>query len=322
MTRFRDTLEFWPTIVAAAAQRDISIEIVEKDYWVTETLRVLAADFPDDFVFKGGTSLSKGYRCVQRFSEDVDVLVLPGDRGRSEVERLMKRMVNAVADQVGMTHGERNRGRGLHHNEHLIYPSGFEGKRALAPDVFLEMGVRGEDDPTHEIRSIQSMLAEQLDNTPSFDASAYDDLSSFPVPTLHPARTLVEKVLLLHSTVATGGWSGEESSERPTRVGRHYYDIYELLGIDEVRTWLSDRPAFLAVVASHESINREWFDNDIPPRPDGGYADSDAFLSASPGNARLATFYKSAMRELHFVSDGWPSWSEVMDRIQEARLLL
>ena len=51
-------------------------QFVEKDYWVTQTLRILYEDYPGHFIFKGGTSLSKGFGLIERFSEDVDVLVV------------------------------------------------------------------------------------------------------------------------------------------------------------------------------------------------------------------------------------------------------
>jgi len=60
--RFTDLAEFGPTLDAAAERLGISPTAVEKDYWVSEVLRVLSRDFDGDFVFKGGTSLSKGYR--------------------------------------------------------------------------------------------------------------------------------------------------------------------------------------------------------------------------------------------------------------------
>jgi predicted nucleotidyltransferase component of viral defense system len=56
---FRDTREFGPTLDAVAEQLGISSTAIEKDYWVSEVLRVLARDFDRDFIFKGGTSLSK-----------------------------------------------------------------------------------------------------------------------------------------------------------------------------------------------------------------------------------------------------------------------
>ena len=101
MPRFRDSGEFGPTLDAAAERIGISATAVEKDYWVSEVLRVLARNFAGDFIFKGGTSLSKGYRIVERFSEDIDILVLPGGRGRGTTDRLMKDMGHAAAAGIG-----------------------------------------------------------------------------------------------------------------------------------------------------------------------------------------------------------------------------
>ena len=97
MANYRDRPDFAATNDAAAERLGISAAIVEKDYWVTQALRILARDFAEDFIFKGGTSLSKGYRLVERFSEDIDVLVLPGDRSRGANDRLMKEMGEAAA---------------------------------------------------------------------------------------------------------------------------------------------------------------------------------------------------------------------------------
>jgi hypothetical protein len=70
VARFADLAEFGPTLDAAAERLSISPTALEKDYWVSQVVRVLSRDFAGDFVFKGGTSLSKGYRLLERFSED------------------------------------------------------------------------------------------------------------------------------------------------------------------------------------------------------------------------------------------------------------
>jgi predicted nucleotidyltransferase component of viral defense system len=62
MARFADSGEFGPTLDAVAERLGISPIAVEKDYWISQVLRVLGRDFDGDFVFKGGTSLSKGSR--------------------------------------------------------------------------------------------------------------------------------------------------------------------------------------------------------------------------------------------------------------------
>jgi predicted nucleotidyltransferase component of viral defense system len=74
--------------------------IVEKDYYVTETLRILADTAPDKSIFKGGTSLAKGWRLIERFSEDVDIfldpLVFKPPLGKNAIDRELKRLRDAV----------------------------------------------------------------------------------------------------------------------------------------------------------------------------------------------------------------------------------
>ena len=57
--------------------RKLRPAIIEKDYYVTEALRLIAAVAPDKIIFKGGTSLAKGWNLIQRFSEDIDIFLDP-----------------------------------------------------------------------------------------------------------------------------------------------------------------------------------------------------------------------------------------------------
>ncbi len=103
MARFRDADEFGPTVDAAAERLRISATAVEKDCWVSQVLRILADEFDGSFIFKGGTSLSKAYEIIECVSEDIDVLLLPGGRGRSAVDTLMRKMSASAATGVDGT---------------------------------------------------------------------------------------------------------------------------------------------------------------------------------------------------------------------------
>lgn len=67
--------DFVDLLVTVGEATGAGAAIVEKDYWVTEALRLIAASFGAGVVFKGGTSLSKAWDLIQRFSEDIDLLV-------------------------------------------------------------------------------------------------------------------------------------------------------------------------------------------------------------------------------------------------------
>jgi hypothetical protein len=141
--RFRDGDEFGPTLDVVAERLDISATAVEKDYWVSEVLRTLIVTFPDDFIFKVGTSLSKAYGIIERFSEDIDVLVLPGERGRGAVDKLMKAMGDAAATGVGGEASGAGAETGRHRAYTVTYPATREPTALIATSVLLEMGIRG-----------------------------------------------------------------------------------------------------------------------------------------------------------------------------------
>ena len=69
--------DFDQVILQAAEHFQLRPGIIEKDYYVTEVLRIIAAAAGDKVIFKGGTSLSKGWNLIQRFSEDIDIFLDP-----------------------------------------------------------------------------------------------------------------------------------------------------------------------------------------------------------------------------------------------------
>ena len=85
MTRLRDEQELEALCERAGEILDIPTGVVEKDYWVVQALRALQANHPDEFIFKGGTSLSKGFQLIERFSEDIDILVRDRDGDTNKV---------------------------------------------------------------------------------------------------------------------------------------------------------------------------------------------------------------------------------------------
>jgi Nucleotidyl transferase AbiEii toxin, Type IV TA system len=69
--------DFDQAILQTAERFQLRPAIIEKDYYVTEALRIIAAAAGDKVIFKGGTSLSKGWNLIQRFSEDIDIFLDP-----------------------------------------------------------------------------------------------------------------------------------------------------------------------------------------------------------------------------------------------------
>ena len=90
--RLHEDKEAFSDLVQAAAESIGLPQVhVEKDYWVTMALKYLAeSDHFNEVVFKGGTSLSKGYRLISRFSEDIDLAIFSGDAGKNKRKKLLK----------------------------------------------------------------------------------------------------------------------------------------------------------------------------------------------------------------------------------------
>lgn len=319
--RFRDNDTFDATIDAAAERLGISATAIEKDYWVSEVLRSLVAGFPTDFVFKGGTSLSKGYRLVERFSEDVDVLVLPGDRGRGATDKLMKAMADNAALFVG---GEARpvggAETGRHRSSDIVYPTARPATALLRTAVLLEMGIRGGDQP-HELRSIGSLLGDVLSQAGT-EVEAFDDLRPFDVPVLHPVRTLLEKLVLVDGLAVQ--IAADPDTTIPARTGRHFYDLYQLLGADIVTERLGNRDETAVVVADIAAVSQRWFPQHerAEGRPAGGFAASTAFDTATGANAQFRHSYETTMPELYFGTTPLPDWEQLCQRVHEHADLL
>lgn len=321
MPRFRDLEEFGATLDVAAERLDISATAIEKDYWVSEVLRVLAHDYEEDFIFKGGTSLSKGYRIVERFSEDIDVLVLPGERGLGTTDKLMKAMGAAAAAGIG---GEASpvggSETGRHRSYELSYPATREATKLVRTTVLLEMGVRGGQHP-HESVPIRCLLGDILDANGT-ELGEFADLEPFEVLVLHPARTLLEKLVHIHALAQD---LAADRARRPNhRSGRHFYDVFQLLAEDRVLDLLADREQVEQVIRSIEAITREHFGGSdaTESRPADGFATSPAFDLDSTVSLRLRAAYEATMPVLYFGASPLPTWDEICGRVEERRDLL
>lgn len=303
---YRNTDEFDATIDAAAEELGISTTAVEKDYWVTEVLRALTIGHGGDFIFKGGTSLSKAYRIVERFSEDVDVLVLPGDRGRGATDTLMKQFAATAATHVG---GDARRvgssETGRHRSCEISYPTLRPTTELISTSVLLEMGTRGGDHP-HEVRPVGCLLGDRL-TASGFPSDDYDDLRPVDVAVLHPMRTLLEKLVLIDGL--TTQLTQDPERPIPAQAGRHFYDVYQLLGTPLVLDRLADQTEFDTVVEDITNVSARWFTGAGPPeqRPADGFATSRAFRPDDEIAARFQGSYEATMEELHFGNEPLPT---------------
>ena len=187
---------FKATVAAAAEQLGVQPIAVEKDYWVCEVLRAIVGAHGDEVIFKGGTSLEK-LRIIQRFSEDLDLLVVGNYGSKSAARSAMKAMLSAAASTIGAKCTDEESGGNLgtlHRKAYLELPleRGEQSVGLADPTaVLIELGQSGGPNPSLD-GTVESLLARALKGAVKGD---WDDLRPFAVTVLHPGRTLLEKLL-------------------------------------------------------------------------------------------------------------------------------
>jgi hypothetical protein len=175
---------------------------------------------------------------VERFSEDVDVLVLPGGRGRGATDKLMEEMGDTVASGIrGTASPVGGSETGRHRCYEVHYPATRDATALVRTSVVLEIGVRGGSHPNERV-PISCLLGDAL-AAAGTDLSEFTDLEPFDVVVLHPGRTLLEK--LAHIDAAARALELDAELVPDRRIGRHFYDVFQLLGDDRVLDLLADR---------------------------------------------------------------------------------
>lgn len=316
-----DSGQFNATITTAAERLNVQPLAVEKDYWVCQALRAITIAYPDNIVFKGGTSLEK-LRIIQRFSEDLDLLVTGNLGGVGATKTAMRKMVAAAAASTGKAPEEAGSGGkagSLHRAAYLKPPlvNDPEGGMADAAAVLVELGQSGGPHPSKS-HHIESLLARALTDT-DLNVEEWDDLRPFPVTILHPGRTLIEKLLRVNNFALRA----DEQAGRHgwPRIGRQFYDIWALLGREEVQTLLSDKDLVASILHSVAEVSQAFTPDE--PVPAGGFATCAAFATDGPLAERLKREHDDAMTNLYYGDENTaPSFEDVIARIDQHRLLL
>lgn len=279
-------LREFPDALAAGAARvsnetHIPMTHIEKDFWVTEVLRGVArcsAETGVTAVLKGGTSLSKAFGLIHRFSEDVDVIVIAPGESKGMDDRCLKSFVVAAEASTGLeaVTDSTTATKGVKRTARLQYPNSST-TGVLAPGVLLELGVRGGALPTVQ-RTVRSLL---VDYGPEAGLDAgFEESAPVILHVLAPVRTLIEKLMIVHHAAL------QEDEAEQARHARHYYDIWCLLNDRETVEALVTSPAdalarevvTFTTAAKMETSNR----------PPAGLAASPAFDPAQAQPARSA----------------------------------
>lgn len=232
--------------------------VVEKDWWVVKTLAIIFdMEIGKHMVFKGGTSLSKAWGLIERFSEDVDLAVdrsfwgFDGVLKKKEITRLRKTSNEYIMSTFYPELAARFSANGITDVDfklieaddsdqdpriiEIYYPNVVDSPGYIQPRVQVELGCRSLREP-FSIQAISSFVDE------SFPDAAFTGLP-VKVPTVNPERTLLEKIFLLHEE-----FQRPVEKVRVDRMSRHLYDIYKLSTTVYAEKALADKELYAEIV--------------------------------------------------------------------------
>ncbi len=252
-----------------AARKELSEAVIEKDFWVCWTLKQLFSTdaLSNRLLFKGGTSLSKIFHAINRFSEDIDLAVdyaalgFTGERdprreGLSRTKRaaILDQMMTACQHYIGTEFVDTARGRfgemlggggdwelAVSETDPNVvrfhYPSAAPVLGYIRPQVVLELGTHAEFVP-HDDFTVRAFAAEEF-------PKLFDE-PEVPVKALLAKRTFWEKATILHAEFY-------RPAERPMpdRYSRHYYDT-AMLARSPIRAEALGDMALLEQVVRHK----------------------------------------------------------------------
>ena len=231
---------------------------VEKDWWVVQTLTaVFSMKYANILVFKGGTSLSKGWNLIQRFSEDIDLaldrefLGFSGELTKGDIRKLRKASYQFITEiftpelkskfaELGFENVlVKYREVENHDQDPLIvevyYNTLTERGIYLKPVILLEIGSRSLKEPFTQ-RNISTVVSEIFTDQPFTDRP-------ISIPIVNPERTFLEKIFLLHEELQK-----EPDKIRVERLSRHLYDIEKISHTGYAEIALQDTDLYNTIV--------------------------------------------------------------------------
>lgn len=265
---------------------------VEKDWWVTLSLNIIfSLSYSEHIVFKGGTSLSKAWNLIERFSEDIDLVIdrkylgFEGELSKTQVKKLRKASCFFIGHEFYKDINETLIKLGVPDYELVVqetkdtdtdplvielrYKSLTETSEYLRPRVLIEVGARSLMEPV-ENKPIISMVSEGFRELPFAE-------KEITIPVVSPKRTFLEKIFLLHEE-----FQKDAKFIKTERMSRHLYDLEKLMdtihGIDALKDielydiivvhrknfntirgidYANHTPKFISIVPPKETI-KEW----------------------------------------------------------------
>jgi len=256
---FRQSIQF------TAQQMQILPIYVEKDYWVTYVLHLIFHnEIGAETIFKGGTALSKCFGLIERFSEDIDLVVLKREgEGGNQLKNKLKKITNLVGtkltevDEEGITHKV-----GMLRKIAYNYPKTFTGTFGqVRENIIVEATWLGRYEPFHNT-IISSYVFRMMESAGQHQIAEEYDLLPFEVQVLHVNRTICEKIMSL----VRFSYGDDPITDLQNKI-RHTYDLHQLLTVPSINDFF-ESSAFeemLSLVGQDDVAsfrnNNEWLAN-------------------------------------------------------------
>jgi len=232
--------QFADAIRATSEYLGILPVYVEKDYWITRILQQLSrSSYANSVVWKGGTSLSKGFGLIDRFSSDIDIAVLTegmnGNQIKTIISKVNKQMAEGIPERE--VDGETSKGsryRKTYHYYDSTLSSQSQGMNLLGNYVIIEINSFANPYP-YVRRTISSFIGQFMLANGFEDLMKQYDMYPFEVNVLDMRRTLCEKVVSLLRFSFTN-----PPTEGLRKKIRHFYDLHFLLNVEECKKYLQE----------------------------------------------------------------------------------
>ena len=239
---------------------------VLKDWWASMVLKSLfELDFSEQLLFKGGSSLSKGWNLIQRFSEDIYVAInmnylgYEGDPTLKKITKLRKASYAFTQDSLCTALDAKLEDAGFGeyriepneepntstdpHSLNLHYHSLTQQSEYISPSVKIEVSARSLMEPI-EKKGIQTFVGA------NFPGQHFTDPSKL-INTVIPKRTLLEKAFLLHEE-----FKRNSEEMRSERMSRHLYDLEKMMDTDHCSEALKDKELYNAIIQHRATFTR------------------------------------------------------------------
>ena len=243
-----DSESFRDLLHASSEDLKVPVQLVEKDYYISSILRALSKSaYSQQIVFKGGTSLSKAYQLIDRFSEDVDFAVIGGDMSGNQVKTLLSKLMKEVTEGFAedksfsdISKGSKYRKQSFSYDAQMGLDVSFN---PIPSRIVVEISAFANPFP-YEKRMIEPFVTTYLKKQNLEDIASQYHLEPFELNVLSLKQTLCEKTVSL----IRFSMSQDPLASLSSKI-RHFYDLNALMNIKDLEEYVCSAEFARAVEA-------------------------------------------------------------------------